>query len=117
MKMTAEFSGVDEPLSVELTLIISTHPSWEKRHSSPGCPLLIQRSDFPRTKGLGRSSSFGRGRNSVGMRLCLAVRRKRRDDGPKLSGSAFPKEYQLCVYSCLITCHSWSHHNGRLMTA
>src|SRR2546422_279386 len=65
MKITAQLSGVNRPLSVELRLInfcSGDFDSQEENHTAPGRLLLAKRSDFRSAEGLVRCSPFGGGR-------------------------------------------------------
>src|SRR6266446_3576410 len=62
MKITAQLSGVNRPLSVELrlmTFVPVIFDSQEENHTAPGQLLLTKRSDFPGAEGLVRCSPFG----------------------------------------------------------
>src|SRR6266404_357365 len=62
MKITAQLSGVNKPLSVELRLIdfcSCDFDSHEENHTSPGQLLLTKRSDFRSAEGLVRYNPFG----------------------------------------------------------
>src|SRR5437773_8786412 len=62
MKITAQLSGVNSPLSVELRLInfcSCDFDSQEENHTAPGRLLLAKRSDFRSAEGLVRCSPFG----------------------------------------------------------
>src|SRR6266568_1873110 len=62
MKITAQLSGVNRPLSVEVRLIgfcSCDFDSQEENHTAPGRLLLTKRSDFRSAEGLVRCSPFG----------------------------------------------------------
>src|SRR6266404_5859864 len=62
MKITAQLSGVNRPLSVELrlmTFVPGIFDSQEENHTAPGRLLLTKRSDFRSAEGLVRNSPFG----------------------------------------------------------
>jgi|SRR6266436_1915911 len=62
MKITAQLSGVNKPLSVELRLIdfcSCDFDSHEENHTAPGQLLLTKRSDFRSAEGLVRYNPFG----------------------------------------------------------
>src|SRR2546421_12995484 len=62
MKITAQLSGVNRPLSVELRLIdfcSCDFDSREENHTAPGQSPLTKRSDFRRAEGLVQCSPFG----------------------------------------------------------
>src|SRR6266581_4833369 len=62
MKITAQLSWVNMPLSVELrlmTFVPAIFDSQEENHTAPGQLLLTKRSDFPGAEGLARCSPFG----------------------------------------------------------
>src|SRR6266446_6963705 len=62
MKITAQLSGVNRPLSVELrlmTFVPAIFDSQEENHTAPGRLLLTKRSDFRSAEGLVRCSPFG----------------------------------------------------------
>src|SRR6266404_9556833 len=62
MKITAQLSGVNRPLSVELRLInfcSCDFDSQEENHTAAGQLLLTKRSDFRSAEGLVRCSPFG----------------------------------------------------------
>src|SRR6266478_6258098 len=62
MKITAQLSGVNRPLSVELrlmTFVPAIFDSQEENHTAPGQLLLTKRSDFRSAEGLVRCSPFG----------------------------------------------------------
>src|SRR5436309_6145401 len=62
MKITAQLSGVNRPLSVELRLISfcsCDFDSQEENHTAPGQLLLTKRSDFRSAEGRVRGSPFG----------------------------------------------------------
>src|SRR5438445_13157071 len=62
MKITAQLSGVNSPLSVEVRLInfcSCDFDSQEENHTAPGQSLLTKRSDFRSAEGLVRCSPFG----------------------------------------------------------
>src|SRR5580765_6989607 len=62
MKITAQLSGVNRPLSVELRLIhfcSCDFDSQEENHTALGQWLLTKRSDFRSAQGLVRYSPFG----------------------------------------------------------
>src|SRR6266702_6617456 len=62
MKITAQLSGVNRPLSVELrlmTFVPAIFDSQEENHTAPGQLLLTERSDFRSAEGLARGSPFG----------------------------------------------------------
>src|SRR6266403_3926873 len=62
MKITAQLSGVNRPLSVELrlmTFVPAIFDSQEENHTAPGRLLLTKRSDFCSAEGLVRCSPFG----------------------------------------------------------
>src|SRR6266849_11104078 len=63
MKITAQLSGVNRPLSVELrlmTFVPAIFDSQEENHTAPGQLLLTKRSDFRSAEELVRCSPFGR---------------------------------------------------------
>src|SRR6266850_3015097 len=62
MKITAQLSGVNRPLSVELrlmTFVPAIFDSQEENHTAPGQLLLTKRSDFRSAEELVRCSPFG----------------------------------------------------------
>src|SRR6267142_3795323 len=62
MKITAQLSGVNRPLSVELrlmTFVPAIFDSQEENHTAPGQLLLTKRPDFRSAEGLVRCSPFG----------------------------------------------------------
>src|SRR6266478_9065502 len=62
MKITAQLSGVNRPLSVELrlmTFVPAIFDSQEENHTAPGQLPLTKRSDFRNAEGLVRCSPFG----------------------------------------------------------
>src|SRR6266404_4482626 len=62
MKITAQLSGVNRPLSVELrlmTFVPADFDSQEENHTAPGQSLLTKRSDFRSAEGLVRYNPFG----------------------------------------------------------
>src|SRR4030081_511072 len=62
MKIIAQLSGVNRPLSVELRLISfcsCDFDSQEKHDTSSSCGVLTKRSDFRSAEGLVRCSPFG----------------------------------------------------------
>src|SRR5712671_6296675 len=62
MKITAQLSGFNRPLSVELrlmTFVPAIFDSQEENHTAPGQSLLTKRSDFRSAEELVRCSPFG----------------------------------------------------------
>src|SRR2546422_10810219 len=62
MKITAQLSGVNRPLSVELrlmTFVPAIFDSQEENHTAPSQLLLTKRSDFRSAEGLVRYNPFG----------------------------------------------------------